>query len=243
MAADMAPGRVVPLFPSTRDVSSLCRRCRWTGRPLPLRILRVGRGAPVRRGRHTRDGGHRHRAGRRAGRPLPDAGLGGTCPGVLRGEHLSAVVVNLFGLRRPADRAPRVDIGSVTVCRATWRVPLVRLAEMAGRDKDPAQQALRDWLTGLEVTHVFAGCRSDRKPVYVDLAAPPGRQPGSRRPTGTRLSPSRSWWSWWRWCRTRPGWLRLPDSSYTSELRLVVRGPSARDRRLLAPGHGGGRSC
>ena len=207
MAADMAPGRVVPLFPSTaRDVSSRSYP--------PLSLDPAGHYRYVSFGS---DEGHPSGV---AGTPATavtvterDGELVARCrtqgweAPVLEcfGEHLSAVVVNLFGLRRPADRAPRVDIGSVTVCRATWRVPLVRLAEMAGRDKDPAQQALRDWLTDLEVTwHVFARVPGDRKPFYVDLAAPPWSTTWLAPPDGhsARSRPGLGW-SWWRWCRTR----------------------------------------
>jgi hypothetical protein len=144
------------------------------------------------------------------------------------GEHLSAVAVNLFRLRAPAARAPRVAIGSVTVGRATWRVSLARVAEMAGRDSDPGQAGLRDWLTAFGLPrHVFARVPGDRKPFYVDLGAPPlldnlaraARRAVAAAPPDAEVelvemmpSPSELW-------------LRLPDGSYTSELRLVAVDP------------------
>ena len=230
MAADMSPGRIVPLYPSTaRDVSSRSYP--------PLSLDPVGHYRYVSFGS---DDGHPDgvRAtpataiyvSQRDGELVATATRDGWAAPLLEclGEHLSAVAVNLFRLRAPAARAPRVAIGSVTVGRATWRVSLARVAEMAGRDSDPGQAGLRDWLTAFGLPrHVFARVTGDRKPFYVDLGAPPlldnlaraARRAVAAAPPDAEVelvemmpSPSELW-------------LRLPDGSYTSELRLVAVDP------------------
>ncbi|MEV4534073.1 lantibiotic dehydratase [Asanoa sp. NPDC049518] len=230
MAADMAPGRVVPLYPSTaRDVSSRSYP--------PLSLDPAGHYRYVSFG--SDDG---HPAGvhgtpataitvaERDGVLVATSRRDGWEAPVLEcfGEHLSSVAVNLFKLRAPAVRAPRVAIGSVTVCRQSWRVPLAELADMAGRDKDPAQSRLRTWLTGLGLPrHVFARVPGDPKPFFVDLMAPPladnlaraARRAAPKAPAGAEVE----------LVEMLPApdelWVRLPDGSYTSELRLVAVDP------------------
>jgi hypothetical protein len=230
MAVDMAPGRVVPLFPSTaRDVSSRSYP--------PLSLDPAGHYRYVSFG--SDDG---HPAGVRGtpataitvteqnGELVATSLADGWAAPVLEcfGEHLSTVAVNLFKLRAPAARAPRVSIGSVVVCREAWRVPLTRLAEMAGRDRDPAQRGLRDWLGGLGVPrYVFARVPGDPKPFHVDLAAPPladnlaraARRALADAPADAEVE----------LVEMLPDptelWLRLPGGSYTAELRLVAVDP------------------
>ncbi|GIF62786.1 lantibiotic dehydratase [Asanoa ishikariensis] len=230
MATDMAPGRVVPLYPSTaRDVSSRSYP--------PLSLDPAGHYRYVSFG--SDDG---HPAGvpgtpataitvaMRAGVLVATSTRDGWEAPVLEcfGEHLSSVAVNLFKLRAPAVRAPRVAIGAVTVCRESWRVPLAHLADMAGRDKDPGQNGLRSWLAGLGLPrHVFARVPGDPKPFFVDLQAPPladnlaraARRAMGRAPAGAEVD----------LVEMLPApdelWLRLPDGSYTSELRLVAVDP------------------
>jgi len=230
MAADMAPGRVVPLYPSTaRDVSSRSYP--------PLSLDPEGAYRYVSFG--SDDG---HPSGVR-GTPATaitvaerDGQLVATCrtegwAAPVReclGEHLSAVTVNLFKLRAPARHAPRIAIGGLTVAREAWRVPLAAMAAMAGRDKDPGQDALRGWLTDLGLPrHVFARVPGDPKPFYVDLSAPPlvdnlaraARRAAAAAPEGAEVE----------LVEMLPDpdglWLRLPDGSYTSELRLVAVDP------------------
>jgi hypothetical protein len=248
MAADMAPGRVVPLYPSSaRDVSSRSYP--------PLSLDPTGAYRYVSFG--SDDG---HPSGVRATPATAitvaerDGWLVATCrtegweAPVLEcfGEHLSAVAVNLFKLRAPARHAPRIAIGGLTVGREAWRVPLARMARMAGRDKDPGQDALRGWLTGLGLPrHVFARVPGDPKPFYVDLSAPPladnlaraARRAAVAAPEGTDVE----------LVEMLPDpdglWLRLPGGCYTSELRLVAVDPQpARppswtlDEAVAAPG-------
>ena len=230
MAADMAPGRVVPVYPSSaRDVSSRSYPPLSLDPPGHYRYVSYGC-----------DDGHPDAVRstpataivvvRRAGELVATCPSAGWEAPVIEcfGEQLSAVVVNLFALRVPAAHAPRVDIGAVTVCRQTWRVPLSRVADTAGRDKDPAQDALRAWLAGLGVArHVFARVPGDRKPFYVDLAAPAlvdnlaraARRAVSAAPAGAEVE----------LVEMLPDptelWLRLPDGTYTSELRVVAVDP------------------
>ncbi|WP_433389471.1 lantibiotic dehydratase [Micromonospora sp. KLBMP9576] len=231
MAADMAPGRVVPLYPSTaRDVSSRSYPPLSLDPPGHYRYVSFG----------SDDG---HPSGVR-GTPataitvVERAGvLTATCPSegwaapVLEcfGEHLSSVAVNLFKLRPAAQHAPRVTIGAMTVCRESWRVPLERLAATPGRDRDPDQTVIRGLIGDLGVPrHTFARVPGDPKPFYVDLAAPlladnlcraVRRAAGDDGVAGREVELSEM--------LPAPSelWLRLPDGSYTSELRLVAVDP------------------
>jgi hypothetical protein len=232
MAADIAPGRVVPLYPSTaRDVSSRSYP--------PLSLDPAGHYRYVSFGS---DDGHPDAVQatpataiivtERDGVLVATSRSHGWQAPVLEcfGEHLSAVAVNHFTMRPPAPRAPRVAIGPVTVCRQTWRVPLATLAAMAKRDADPGQDALRGWLAGFDVPrHVFARVPGDRKPFYVDLAVPPlvdNLARAARRAAGTAPADAQV-----ELVEMMPGpdelWLRLPDGAYTSELRLVAVDPQS----------------
>ncbi|HTF10598.1 MAG TPA: lantibiotic dehydratase [Asanoa sp.] len=230
MAVDIAPGRVVPLFPNTaRDVSSRSYP--------PLSLDPAGHYRYVSFGS---DDGHPDAVrgtpataitvSDRAGELIAASYSDGWTAPVLEcfGEHLSSVAVNLFKLRAGAGHAPRVSLGPVVVARETWRVPLRRVAGSAGRDKDPAQLGLRGWLLDLGVPRwVFVRVPGDPKPFYVDLAAAPlvdnlarsARHALPDAPDGAEVElvamlpdPTELW-------------LRLPDGSYTSELRLVAVDP------------------
>jgi hypothetical protein len=230
MAADVAPGRVVPIYPnSARDVSSRSYPPLSLDPPGHYRYISFGfddghpagvHGTPATAITVTRRGGVLMAS---------CAGEGWEAP-VLEcfGEQLSAATVNLFTLRRPATHAPRVTIGTVTVCRETWQVPLARLAGMARRDKDPDQDELRRWLAGLGVPrHVFARVPGDRKPFYVDLKAPVLADNLAR--AGRRSAATASADDIVQLVEMLPNptelWLRLADGSYTSELRLVAVAP------------------
>lgn len=228
-AADMAPGRVVPLYPSTaRDVSSRSYPPLSLDPPGHYRYVSFGsddghpsgvRGAPATAITVTDRGGELIATCRSQGWAAPVR----EC----LGENLSAVAVNLFRLRPAAPYAPRVTLGAVTVCRETWRVPLSRLAATPGRDRDPEQHEIRAVLAGLGVPrHVFARVPGDPKPFYVDLAVPlfadnlcrAVRRAAAAGDGGevvlSEMLPAPS-----------ELWLRLPGGSYTSELRVVAVDP------------------
>lgn len=230
MAADMAVGRVVPLYPSTaRDVSSRSYP--------PLSLDPAGHYRYVCFGS---DEGHPSGV---AGTPATDIIVeerdqtliarsrshGWEAPLLeCLGEQLSAAAVNLFILRRTMSRSPRVDLGPVTICRANWRVSLVHVAQVADRAEDPAQRGLRDWLDELGVPrHVFARVPGDSKPFYVDLAAPPlvDNLARAARRSAAAAGPDAEVELVEMLPDPSELWLRLPDGSYTSELRLVARDP------------------
>jgi hypothetical protein len=230
MAADVPPGRVVPVFPgSARDVSSRSYPPLSLDPPGHYRYVSFGS-----------DDGHPSGVAsspatavvvtERDGELIATCARDGWAAPVLEclGEHLSSVAVNLFSLRAPADHLPRVDLGGMTICRETWRLPLAEVTRVRGRDKDPLQDELRSLLAARGIPRqVFARVPGDRKPFHVDLAAPMLADNLARaaRRAGLAAGPDESL----TLVEMVPGpdelWLRLPDGSFTSELRLVAVDP------------------
>lgn len=228
--AGFAPGRVVPLYPSTaRDVSSRSYPPTSLDPAGHYRYISFGcddgrpdgvRGTPA----------TAITVSQRDGELLATSYSDGWAAPVLEcfGEHLSAATVNLFKLLAPAGHMPRVSIGPVAVTRETWRVPLHRLAESTARDKDPAQLGLREWLRDLGIPrYVFARVPGDPKPFYVDLSAPPLVDNLARSARKAALGTPEV--AEVELAEMLPDptelWLRLADGTYTSELRLVAVDP------------------
>jgi hypothetical protein len=230
MAADIAPGRVVPLYPrSARDVSSRSYPPLSLDPPGHYRYISFGS-----------DDGHPSGATsspatalvvtERDGELIATCARDGWAAPVLEclGEHLSSVAVNLFSLRAPAEHLPRVDLGGVTICRETWRLPLTAVTQVRSRDKDPMQDELRSLLAERGIPrHVFARVPGDRKPFHIDLAAPMLADNLARAARRAGLAAGAA--ETLTLVEMVPGpdelWLRLPDGSFTSELRLVVVDP------------------
>lgn len=88
------------------------------------------------------------------------------------GEFLTALVVDRFELRSPAPHLPRLGFDDVVVARETWRVPAADLlAATKGTDYQHTSLA-RELATLGCPRHVFVSLTGQRKPVYVDRAAP-----------------------------------------------------------------------
>jgi hypothetical protein len=89
------------------------------------------------------------------------------------GEFLTALVVDLFQPRPAAGYLPRLLLGDLVMGRAHWRVAAGRLPTRAARSGDVAHRQLRDWARSAGLPrHVFVRTSLERKPFYVDFAAP-----------------------------------------------------------------------
>jgi hypothetical protein len=89
------------------------------------------------------------------------------------GEFLTALVVDLFQPRPAAGYLPRLLLGDLVMGRARWRVAAGRLPARAARSGDVAHWQLRDWARSAGLPrHVFVRTSLERKPFYVDFAAP-----------------------------------------------------------------------
>jgi hypothetical protein len=89
------------------------------------------------------------------------------------GDFLTSIAVNLFQIRPKAPHRPRVWLDDVIIARESWtfavsEVPLPR-PESTDRGHTPTVR----WATATRLPrHVFAMVQGERKPVYVDFAAP-----------------------------------------------------------------------
>lgn len=89
------------------------------------------------------------------------------------GEFLTALCVNLFRIRPPGPRAPRVSLGGLVVCRASWAFPATDVPVPRSRARDWTYGAVRAWARDAGLPrHVFVHSPREAKPVYVDFAAP-----------------------------------------------------------------------
>lgn len=173
VAADAAPGRVVPVYPNTSaEVSSRTYPPPSLDPPGHYRYWSYGKdaghstGAPSTAATALRVREHHGR--------LVASGDGWAAP-VLEcfGEFVTALAVNLFQLRAPRPFAPRASIGQLTVCRRTWRIPVAQIGTVPLRSADPAHDRLCGWaVTQGMPRHVFVRTARHPKPFYVDFAAP-----------------------------------------------------------------------
>jgi hypothetical protein len=89
------------------------------------------------------------------------------------GEFLSAVTVNLFKLRSPAAHLYRVLVDDLVICRESWSFAAAEVPAPTRPGGDAGFQPLRDWAGAAGMPrHVFARTPGERKPYYVDFAAP-----------------------------------------------------------------------
>jgi hypothetical protein len=89
------------------------------------------------------------------------------------GEFLTALVVDLFQPRPMAAEQPRLLLGDLVIARARWRTAAGRLPARAARSGDVAHRQLRGWARAAGIPrHVFVRTPLERKPFYVDFAAP-----------------------------------------------------------------------
>lgn len=89
------------------------------------------------------------------------------------GEFLTALVVDLFQPRPAAGHLPRLMLGDLVMARARWRASAGRLPARATRGGDVAHRQLRGWARAAGIPrHVFVRTPLERKPFYVDFAAP-----------------------------------------------------------------------
>ncbi|TMM39836.1 MAG: hypothetical protein E6F99_06535 [Actinobacteria bacterium] len=89
------------------------------------------------------------------------------------GEFLSAVTVNLFTLRPRAPHLYRVLIDDLVICRESWSFPAGEVPVPVRPGGDAGYQRLRDWGRAAGMPrHVFVRTPGERKPYYVDFAAP-----------------------------------------------------------------------
>jgi hypothetical protein len=216
-AADMAAGRVVPLYPK--------RMPEVTSRTYPPLAAHV---PGYLYWSFDRDDGHPE-----AGAGLPataikvrvEAGepVAGPVDGAwtaplleVLGEFLTALVVNRFQLRRPSPHAPRVAIGDLVVARESWRMAA------AGLPDDPGELAAALAAQGLPEV-VFARTAAESKPFLVDLRVPPLVANLARAARRARATPE----AHLDVVEALPGlgqlWLEDRDGErYTAELRAVV---------------------
>lgn len=89
------------------------------------------------------------------------------------GDFLTAVAVNLFRLRPNATHLPRLLIDDVVIARQSWSIPASQLPLPSRNTQDRGYQRVRDWAADLGLPrHVFVQTPVERKPFYVDFAAP-----------------------------------------------------------------------
>ncbi|MFD8822393.1 lantibiotic dehydratase [Streptomyces sp. NPDC059605] len=227
VAADSAVGRVVPVYPSTApEVSSRTYPPLALDPPGAYRYWSYGS-----------DDGHPSGA---VTTPATDLVLSESDGDLLAtsrrdgwqapvvecfGEFLTAVVVNMFRLREPGPRAPRVEIGELTVCRRQWRFRAEEFGVLPTRGRDAGQDALRSWAAARGLPrHVFVKTSAAAKPFYVDFAAPvlvdnlarAVRRSAAHAPVDiAEMLPA-----------PEELWLSDPSGArYTSELRLVAVDP------------------
>ncbi|MGW4393658.1 lantibiotic dehydratase [Amycolatopsis nivea] len=176
-AEDMAGGRVVPLYPPGEPEA--------TARTYPpLALDPPGR---YRYWSYADDEGHPDGAA-----AVPATGVlvsekDGVLTGAPRdgawsapvleflGEFLTAAAVNLFRIRPRAARQGRVLIDDVVVCRESWSLPVAEFpaAPPGRRIADRGHSAVREWAAGHGMPrHVFVRTPLEKKPFYVDFAAP-----------------------------------------------------------------------
>lgn len=146
------------------------------------------------------------------------------------GEFVSALAADLFRLRPHARHAPRLVIGDVVVARATWRFPVGGVPADATRSRDVAHDGLRAWAAAQGMPrHVFARTPLERKPFYVDWAAPLLVENLARLVRRMRDEPGPADWVEVVEMLPAPDQLWLTDPAghrYTSELRLVAVDPT-----------------
>jgi len=151
------------------------------------------------------------------------------------GEFLTAVAVNLFQLRRPQPRLPRLMFDDVIVLRESWRVPAPAVPLPASRSTDYSYAELRSWAAGQGMPrHCFVTLPGEPKPVYVDFAAPAlldnlarlvRRAAGAADITVTEMLPA-------------PGQLWLTDPAgahFTAEFRIVAVDQQPQDQVCTPP--------
>jgi hypothetical protein len=172
-AADFPGGRVVPLYPLHATATN--------SRTYPPPAL-----DPPGRFRYWSfgtDSGHEHGAGSVPATAVLVTECGGELVGTADGwrarvteffgEFLTALCVNLFRIRPPVPRAPRVSLGDLVVCRASWAFPAGDVPVPRSRNRDWTYGAVRAWARDAGLPrHVFVHSPREAKPVYVDLVAP-----------------------------------------------------------------------
>lgn len=175
--ADMAAGRVVPLYPPEEPEA--------TARTYPpLALDPPGR---YRYWSYAGDEGHQDGVAsvpgtdvlvtERDGELVGTARAAGWSAPVLEflGEFLTATVVNLFRLRPRRAHLHRVLLDDVVVCRESWSCPVgeVPVPPPGRKVADRGYEQIRTWAAGLGVPrHAFVRTPLEPKPFYVDFAAP-----------------------------------------------------------------------
>ncbi|MFI5957618.1 lantibiotic dehydratase [Cryptosporangium sp. NPDC051539] len=229
VAADLAPGRVVPVYPTDSPEVS----------PRTYPPLTLDPPGHYRYWSYGFDDGHASAASSAPatalcveeidGELIARAEPAGWAAPVLEcfGEFLTAVVVNLFQLRRPAPCLPRVTLGDLVVSRRSWRVAGEELAAVAPRrGRDRGQDTLRGWARAQGLPrHVFVRTPLEPKPFYVDFQAPllvenlaraVGRLAAGAAVDLVEMLPA-----------PEELWLRDDDGRrFTSELRMVAVDPA-----------------
>jgi lantibiotic biosynthesis dehydratase-like protein len=225
VAADVARGRVVPVYPNTsREVSSRTYPPLCLDPPGRYRYWSYGSDHGVTSGAPSTPATALV-VSEQDGRLVATSTADGWAAPVLEcfGEFLSALVVNLFRLRAPSPYAPRVTMGDLVVCRRTWTVPFADL----GADVTVERLVDRARELGL-ARHAFVRTLAGTKPFYVDFAAPAlvdnlarSVRRAVRSAPGERLEVVEM--------LPAPDELWLRDAAgrrYTSELRMVAVDPA-----------------
>jgi hypothetical protein len=89
------------------------------------------------------------------------------------GEFLTAVVVNLFQIRAPRPHLARLLLDDVVIGRESWNVPAAAIPLGGRKPSDRSHTAIRQWAAELGIPRrCFARTPGERKPFYVDFAAP-----------------------------------------------------------------------
>jgi hypothetical protein len=176
-AADMAGGRVVPVYPPDEPEA--------TARTYPP--LALDPPGLYRYWSYASDEGHPEEVTAVAGTDILVSEVDGELIGTPRaggwsapvreflGEFLTAAVVNLFRVRPRRAHLHRVLLDNVVVCRESWSCPVadVPVAPPERRIADRGHSAVREWASALGMPrYVFVRTPLEKKPFYVDFAAP-----------------------------------------------------------------------
>jgi hypothetical protein len=154
------------------------------------------------------------------------------------GEFVTALVVNLFRIRPPQPRAPRLSLGDLVVSRSSWRFGAAQVPAPGLQSRDVAHDGLRDWAASHGMPrHVFVRTPVERKPFYVDFSAPLLVDNLARAVRKAKASPARAPWVEITEMLPSPEQLWLSDRAgnvFTCEFRLVAVDPTPARPALLA---------
>ena len=241
--ADLPAGRVVPVYPTDGLLVS--------SRSYPPPALDPPGLVPLLVLRQRRRPSQRRRSAPAAGLVVEDrqgelvavASDHGWAAPVLEcfGEFLTALAVNLFHIRPPAARSPRLLLGDVVISRASWRFPVADVPAQGPRSRDVAHDRLRAWAVAHGLPrHVFVRTPLERKPCYVDWQAPLLVENLARAVLKTRRDGGDGWLDVVEMLPAPEQlWLTDPQGRrYTSEFRLVAVDPTP-PRPVLRPVVGG----